>query len=57
MNKFTLVFSTRQESEQIREFIPTPRPIQKGKVIGFKNGHKYEPSAAYLEYAAKMKKI
>lgn len=57
MNKFTLVFTSRQESERIKEFTPTPRPRQNGKVIGFKNGHKYEPSAAYLEFVAKMKKI
>jgi hypothetical protein len=58
MKNFTLEFRTKKQSqEQLKEFTPTQRPRNIGKVIVLKNGHKYEPSDAYLKFIAKIKKI
>lgn len=56
MKHYTIVYSTRgKHTTQQEAFTPAPRQTSKGKVIGFKHGHKYEPSNAYKEFIAKFK--
>ena len=58
MKNYTIVYSTRDKHTTQKEaYSPAPRTRNNGKVVGFRNGHKYEPSQAYLEFIAKIKKI